>query len=465
MKKQKAMKLQMADQFLKMGRLDQAKMIYKQVLDSEPDNAVACSALGIIYNTQHKLDLAIKYLKKAVELQPDDVNSHIKLGNSLRDHGHLEQAIEHYRHVLKLHPGHAEVLVILALISRNTEYNEDIRTLEELYRRPDLPRHIRRRVAFALGKVFDDLKEHDKAFEYLSEGNRLAREDHRSTIKAEARGYQRIKTTFNADFFRRYGDIGIADDSPILVTGMPRSGSSLVEQILASHPDVYGAGEVESFQHIVREMSRMLDTRFPDGFDRLDEKLLQNMATQYVEKLKSLANHEHFVTDKNMGSILHIGLIGIMLPNAKIIHCKRDPRDQGLSFFQHDFLHYQPNSYDLTEIGQYYQIRQVLMDHWDRMLPGRIYEIHYEELVADLETKTRQLLDHCILPFDRACLDFHETERTVNTASLAQVRQPLYASSVGRWKNYEKQLQPLISVLGVNPMECFRRLLNQSQVT
>lgn len=443
----------MANQLVKLGRLDQAETLYKQVLASEPDNASAAAALGRIYKTQEKFDLAIEYLNIAVELEPDHVNTRIKLGDSLRDFGDLEQAKYHYRHVLKLQPGHVEALVVLALISRNTEYNEQVRSLETLYRHPELPRQVRRRLAFALGKIFDDLKEYDKAFEYILEGNRIAREDHQATIKSEARGYQRIRAVFDADFFRRYDGIGIDDNSPILVTGMPRSGSSLVEQILASHPDVYGAGEVESFHHIVREMNRTLGTRFPVGFDTLDKKLLQDMATKYVAELKNLAGHEHYITDKNMGSIMYIGLIGVVLPNAKIIHCKRDPRDQGLSFFQHDFRHYQPNSYDLRDIGQYYRIRNVLMDHWDRMLPGRLYEIHYEDMVANLEAATRRLLDHCGLSFDRACLAFHQTERTVNTASLAQVRRPLYASSVGRWKNYAKQLQPLIAALEMDLME------------
>jgi len=288
---------------------------------------------------------------------------------------------------------------------------------------------------------------YDKAFEYLAEGNRIAHEVHPSRIKKAAQNFQQIQRIFNADFFRRCEDTGIADDSPILITGMPRSGSSLVEQVLATHPQVYGAGETECFYHIIDKVNQALDIRYPVGFDTLDKQTLQDIAGRYVAELKALAGGEHYITDKNMGSIIHIGLIGVILPKAKIIHCQRDPRDQGLSFFQHDFLNLQPNSYDLADIGRYYRIRQSLMAHWKRLLPGRIYTVRYEDMVTDLEKSTRKLLEHCGLPFDRTCLAFDETERTVNTASLAQVRRPLYSSSVGRWKNYEKQLQPLISAL------------------
>ncbi len=441
--------MQMANQYLQSGRIDQAEALYRQILAAEPANAAVCSALGKIYYSQEKHEQAIRYLEKAVELDPDNIPSRMKLGDSLRNHGFLEQAKHQYRLVLKLQPGHAEALVVLALISHNHEYTEDIRLLEKLYARPQLPRHIRRRLAFTLGKIFDDLQDYERAFDYLAEGNRIAHEDHPATIEATARSYRQIRTIFDADFFRRHKDTGIADDSIILITGMPRSGSSLVEQIMASHPDIYGAGEILCIQQIIRKTGRMLGTRFPAGFGALGTHRLQNMARHYVAELKKQATCERYISDKNMGTIVYLGLLCVMLPNAKIIHCIRDPRDQGLSFFQQDFLQLQPNSYDLIDIARYYLIRQALMDHWYRLLPGRIYPVHYEDLVADLETHTRKLLDHCGLPFEPACLAFHETERTVNTASLAQVRRPLYTSSAGRWKNYTRQLQPLISALGM----------------
>jgi len=453
------MKLQIANQFMQMGQVDRAKALYLQVLAQEPEHATAALALGGIYHAEEQFELAVKYLKIAATRMPGNANAHIKLADALRDYGHLDEAIARYRKALELQPDHPQALVTLALIRRNTEYGDDIRSLEALYNRPDLPPDRRRRLAFTLGKVFDELGQYDKAFEFLEEGNRLAQAQHRSTLRSEARLYDRIRTLFNTDFFRRAGDTGIADDDPILITGVPRCGSSLVEQILASHPDVHGAGEVEYIQRIIRATAQEQGLQFPDGFDTLPQAALRDMASRYVADLRSLAGREHHVTDKNMGSLLYIGLIATILPNATIIHCTRDPRDQGLSFFQQDFQQHQPNSYALEHIGLYYQIRQVLMKHWKEMMPGRIYEVAYEDFVADLELQTRNLLEHCGLQFDQACLRFHETERTVHTASLAQVRQPLYTSSVGRWKNYERQLQPLMNILVMDPEECMNQLI------
>jgi len=457
------MKLQLANQFLQMGRLDQAEALYRQILAAEPDNAAATASLGMIYRTQEKHDLAIRHLEKAIELQPDDLQAQVKLADSLRDIGRLEEARNHYQHVLEAQPRNPQALVPLALINRNTEYSDDIRWLETLHAHPDLPRAHHRRLAFTLGKVFDDLEQYDKAFGYLAEGNRMAHEDHPSTLRDEARRYERIRTLCNADFLRHCRNAAVPGRGIILITGMPRSGSSLVEQILASHPDVHGAGEVECFHRLVLATNRKFGLRFPAGFETLDKQHLRALATRYSADLHALAEREHYVTDKNMGSILYIGLIGSILPDARIIHCRRDPKDQGLSFFQQDFLHYQPNSYDLGEIGQYHQIRQALMDHWAGLMPGRMYEIHYEDLVEDMEHQTRGLLEHCGLPFDPACLAFHQTERTVYTASLAQVRRPLYNSSVGRWKHYRNHLRPLIAALEKDPSACLADLSKPQQ--
>jgi len=443
------MKLTMADQFLKMGRLDQAEALYKQVLAGNPDNLHAILSLGTLYTRQDKHDQAVSFLRKAIELEPANAHTHLKLARRFAAHEQFEQASDCYRRVIELWPRHIGSLIALVNSTRQTEYSKEIRVMEELYGKPELPENDRRRLAFALGKAYDDLCEYDKAFRFFEAGNLIARAGYQHSNEAEAYRFRRITEHFDADFFQRYSGTGIADASPIIVTGMPRSGTTLVEQILANHPDVYGAGEAENLHHIVQELEQKLGARFPDGFNTLDATLLRDKAIQYVSELKSLAGGEARIVDKTLGSVVYLGLINVMLPNVKIIHCNRDPRDQGLSFFQKDFGAQQVFSYDLEEIGQYYNRCQGMMDYWDRRLPGRIYPIQYEDMVSDLETSVRGLLEHCDLPFDDACLSFHNTKRVVRTASHIQVRQPLYASSVGRWKNYERQLQPLIAELGM----------------
>jgi tetratricopeptide (TPR) repeat protein len=439
---------QMASQFLQAGRVDQAITMYRKVLGLQPDNLRTVRALGRIYATRKDFASAEGYCRRALELAPANPDLHVSLGELLREWGRFDAAEDCYRTAIGLQPDPAHLYYQYSVIHKFTDADE-LGAMEDLWKRRDLDIEKRRSLGFALGKAYDDLGQYDHAFECFQEANRIARQNYAYSIDQESTGFESIRKVFSREMLRRTQASGVADDCPLIVTGLPRSGSTLVEQILASHPDVYGAGELRNFHDIVQKIAADAGTTFPTDFDQLSQDQLLAGANQYIDELKTLSDGERHVVDKNMGSVLYIGLISMMLPAAKIVYCVRDPRDQGLSFFQKYFGDQQTFSYDLRDIGRYYRLRHGLMEYWSRVLPGKIYQIKYEELIHDPEAQIRRLLDFCSLTFDESCLNFHQTERHVNTASLDQVRQPIYSSSVGRWKHYARQLQPLIDELNI----------------
>ncbi len=443
------MKLQMANQLLRAGRLDQATALCRQVLTAEPDNVGALRIMASIATRQDRYDDAITLTQRVIRQQPDDPAAHIELARLHNAIGQFDQARSSFRHALELQPGHATALMGLAMITRYDSHNDEVRAMEMLYADTRLPDTDRRRLAFALGKIFDDLGEYDRAFRFFEDGNRLARTEHEYSARAEAQAVQQVIECFGTNFVHRYQNSASEDDSLIVISGTPRTGTTLVEQILASHPQVHGTGETYTLQTAVTQLERSLNSPFPVGFDSLDPTRYRASIDWYLRELKALAGEHTRMTDKSISTIVYLGLIATMLPNAKIVHCQRDPRDQGLSIFQKDFGPYQPFSYDLRDIGRRHRVYADLLKHWQSCFPGRILVMQYEELIADMRNMVRSLLDHCELSFDPACLEFHNTARTVRTASLTQVRQPIYTSSVGRWKNYERQLQPLIEALGM----------------
>ncbi len=437
----------MANQFLNMGRFNEAEALYQQVLREDPGNSSAMLALGILYSKREKPEQAIAKIQQLIEREPDNVEAHLRLGDVHRDHGRLDDAADSYRRALEYRPDSLHALSSLSIITRHTDYTDEIRRLESHFQDPDLPDASRRSLGFILGKAFDDLGDYPKAFDYFTEANRLAKAQYSYSLPAQIDYLKKMQEYFDEVHFERHRNTGIEDDSPIFVTGMPRSGTTLIEQILASHPDVYGGGERNDIPNIVRELNRITNHPFPINMNLATAEILNEKARRYVTGIKSLAGSKQYFTDKAVSNIMYIGLIATMLPNAKIVYCSRDPRDQGLSCFQKDFGDTQPYCYDLSDIGTVNRESGQLMDHWLRVLPDRIHPVRYEELVSDFENQVQSLLEYCGLPFDSRCLDFHQTKRLLNTQSLAQVRQPVYRSSVGRWKNYERQLQPLIEAL------------------
>jgi tetratricopeptide (TPR) repeat protein len=308
---------------------------------------------------------------------------------------------------------------------------------------------------FALGKCHDDVGDYGEAFAHFAEANRRMRATLRYDASKTARQFEAVRHFFTAEKFRQLRPAQPDDanvELPVFVLGMPRSGTTLVEQILSSHPKVHGAGELRELLSICQQPTAALPggnaAAYPDNLAQATPQTLAIWGADYLNRLRRLAPDARRITDKMPTNFFALGLIHLMLPGARIVHVRRDPLDTCLSNFFHNFNTRQEYTYDLRELGHYYTEYEKLMEHWRSVLPADSFiEVQYEDIVADLEGQARRLLDYCGLDWSDACLDFHRNTRDVRTASVMQVRQPLYRNSVQRWRNYAAFLGPLREAL------------------
>lgn len=427
------------------GKLDDAIASFRRAISVEPNYYEAHYNLGVVLQAQGKLEDAVESYHKALSLQPGLAEAYNNSAMIFNELGEMDKAVTYFKKALSLKPTYAEAYKNLSLIVRHTENNDDIREMEDIFNNiQDIPDKDRSTLGFALGKAFEDLGDYSKAFTYILQANSLKRGLYKYSIQNDRDFFERIRKTFTSDFFSLNHGSGIRDRVPIFILGMPRSGTTLVEQILASHQLVFGAGELEILAELITVFCRDEKAiKFPECVVNLDKTSFGRMGSEYIAKIKKYSNHAEFITDKMPYNFLYIGLIKTILPNAKIIHCVRDPMDNCYSIFKTGFTRDNSYAYDMTELGQYYNLYRNLMAHWEKVLPGFMYTIRYEEVVANQRRQTENLLHFCELSWDDACLSFYNTERRVSTASLAQVRQPIYNDSVELWKRYENQLEPL----------------------
>jgi len=306
---------------------------------------------------------------------------------------------------------------------------------------------------FALGKALMDVGEHERAFHHLLEGNALKRRRICYNEQKTLSSLDQIRSAFTPELMRSYSGGGVISELPIFILGMPRSGTTLIEQILASHPNVHGGGERSDFENAVKGIctSDGSEVAYPDCIRTLTKSKLQELGSRYLGSLRSIAPDASRITDKLPDNFRFVGLIHLAFPNARIIHVRRDPIDTCLSCFSKLFSGELSYTYSLEELGRYYQAYRKLMSHWREVLPGgAMLDVDYEALVADIEGQARRLVAYCGLAWHDGCLDFHRTKRPIRTASAAQVRQPIYNSSVGRWRPYRHLLRPLLEVLEID---------------
>ena len=461
------------------GKLDEAIAGFRQALILKPDYAEAHNNLGNALHDQGNPDEAIASFRQAFTVRPDFAGAHFNLGNALIDQGKLDEALTSFRQALALKPDYAEAhnslgfifkelgrmddaianfrkalsqkqdyvgaFKNLSLIIKFTEVDDVIHAMEDLYnKKGDMSDADHIHLGFSLGKVFEDLKNYRKSFNFFLGANLLKRESYEYSMQNDRDLFERIKKTFSSEFFAAHHGSGNQDGTPVFILGMPRSGTTLVEQILASHPLVFGAGELMVLTDLVNDICTGEETaQFPECMLDLGVDEFERMGSDYIEKIREYSNDVKYLTDKMPNNFFRVGLIRTILPDAKVIHCIRDPMDTCFSIFKHEFTGTHMYAYDMTELGRYYNLYRDLMAHWEKVLPGFMYTLRYEDMVEDQQDQTRSLLDFCGLPWDEACLNFHKTERRVSTASLAQVRQPIYRDSIKLWQRHEKQLEPL----------------------
>ncbi len=429
-------------------RLEEALDAAKRAVMAAPHSADAHNVLGEVQQDSGLFDEALASFEKAEKL-PGTVAEGAFVNHAvlLLEAGRSKEAAAIFDRILETNPSCVSAWCNRSDLKKFAAGDPDIARMEALLEGPRRTENFQDRLAlhFALGKAYLDIGDAERAFYHMGEGNRLKRSTFAFDAEATSRWMGTIAQVFTPALLKRFEGAGSGSDMPVFVLGMPRSGTTLVEQILASHPQVHGAGELSALQTLVGRLDG-----YPGSLERLSPDDLTRLGEAYLARVRPLSRGRRHVVDKMPANFLHAGLIRLALPNARIIHCRRDPVDTCLSCYSKLFNAEQAFAYDLAELGRFHRDYQSLAAHWRQLLPGnRFLDVDYEAVVDDLEGQARRLVDFLGLPWNDACLRFHETVRPVRTASLHQVRQPIYKTSAGRWKAHAAYLRPLLTALGI----------------
>lgn len=429
--------------------LEQAQLL----LERDPESPIFQSLFAIESLQAGDYERALAAFDKVLEKLPGDPATLTSRGHALKTYGRSEQAIEAYQTAIRAAPQNGDAWYALANLKTYRFTDSELAELEDIQASPDLSFMSRVHIAFALGKAFEDRGAHTEAFANYQRGNDLKRKQTRYTTDQMQAEFDAQKRYCTADMIAAQSGKGHNAPDPIFIIGLPRAGSTLIEQILASHSQVDGTLELPnilSLAHQLRGRNLVSDRdRYPRVVGELPAQELQALGADYIENTRIHRQNARFFTDKMPNNFRHLGLIHLILPNAKIIDARRAPMDCCWSGYKQLFAEGQEFTYGLEEIGHYYRDYVDLMDHWDAVLPeGRVLRVQHEDVLDDLEDQVRRILDYCGLPFERACIDFHENDRAVRTASSEQVRQPINRTGQGQWQPYERFLEPLKSALG-----------------
>jgi len=462
--------------FAQQSKLPAAVRCFASALDAQPDFAEAANNLGKALAVLNRQDEAIASFRRATNLDPGYAEAFNNLGIALTDAGQLQDAIDAYRCALRAKPNYADAhnnlsiahryagdlqaaiaaceaalacaptgtaYLNLANLKRFSVGDPLIAAMEAMAELgSDISLDNRIALHFALGKAHDDCGNTERAFAQLFAGNALKRAtiayDEAKTLCT----MQRIAHIFSTANMRSWHGHGVTDATPIFILGMPRSGSTLLEQILSAHPEIFGAGERTDFSRIASAI--LAPDAFPEAFTQLQPQSLRNLARTYLDTLQTLSNGAPRVTDKMPGNFLYAGLIHLALPKARILHTRRNAADTCFSCFSKLFRAGHAYSFDLGELGRYYKAYQHLMAHWRGVIPASIMlDVDYESVIADPEGEIRRILAHCGLPWNPSCLNFHHSARPVQTASATQIRAPLHPHAIARAAPYQPYLRPL----------------------
>jgi tetratricopeptide (TPR) repeat protein len=433
------------------SRPEQASECFLRAIELRPDDAEAWSMLGAAYLDLGRDEEALGANRRALELRPDSAGALNELGLAHADRGDFDDALDCYRRALEIQPLHLKAALNLAKTQRFESGDEpDIALVERSLAAPGLDASSRGDLHYALGKINDDCGRYEAAFGHYQEANRGRAKHNRYDPDAVAVEVTNLIEVFDEQFFSERGDFGDPSELPVFIIGMPRSGTSLVEQILAAHAEVYGAGELTDIADLAYGLRQRLGSAadYPTCVPQMDAATVSEAASEYLARVSARAPDAARITDKLPGNFLFLGLIGLIFPRARIVVCRRHPMDVALSIYFTDFNAGHHYSYKLEHIAAQFRQFARVMDHWRRVIPSPVLELRYEDLVTDPEAQIRPLLEFCGLDWDERCLRFQDVRRPVHTASFWQVRQPLYASSVGRWRRYERHLEPLKAALG-----------------
>jgi len=455
---------------------------YKIAINNNPNFFVAINNLGLTYHNMYDLKNAQHYYERAIEINPKFTHPISNLGNVKKELNNYEEAIKCYKlalsidnklyivlhnlgmayqalgkfeeskkyfeTVLKNNPKFTRADRSLSMSLKYDINNPHLKSMENKIKDQSLNNFQKIELYFGLGKAYEDIKNYKKSFENYKLGNKIKRDAIKYQINDDVKLFENIKNSFSNINFQNLENVGNKSNKMIFILGMPRSGTTMVEQIIANHKNVYGAGELRDLTQIIKENFLVNDKiKFPEKFNIKDQNFFSNMGTKYLENLDRYDTNKNYITDKAPLNFKWIGLIKLILPKSKIIHCTRDPKDICLSLFKNFFEGELNFSYSLEEAGKYYKLYQNLMEFWKQLLPDFIYDISYEKLVENQEFESRKLLDFCNLDWDKNCLTFYRNKRGIVTASFAQARKPIYKNSVKSWQNYKNELLPIFKIL------------------
>ncbi len=442
---------------LMLGRLQEAEEAAGYLRKIEPENPQSWIVTAAAAARLMRQEDALAAYERAVLLKPGEVQLHTSIGHVLKTLGRRVESEAAYKAALGVEAGNAEAYWSLADLKNYSFSDTEMATMQALLGDEERKTAGDAQLHFALGKAFEQRAQYSESFSHYARGNSRRRADAPFNIEAFERRSAQIQSFFDGTFFAGNLEGGHSSAAPIFIVGLPRSGSTLIEQILASHSRVEGTMELPNILNIVRDLEDLVPGRdgYPGSLGTLPPERVAALGGRYLAETAPLRHGRAHFTDKLPNNFSHIGLIHSILPNAVVIDARRHPMDCCFSTFKQHFAEGQTFSYDLDDLGRYYRCYLSLMDHWDAVLPGKVLHVQYEQLVADPETHIRRLLGHCGLEFEAACLAFHETRRSVRTASAEQVRQPIYTSSIGYWRHFEAELEPLRASLG-DALERFR---------
>ena len=429
-------------------RFDEAIISYKSAIAFQEDYFDAHYNLGILYHEIGQLEMAIKSLMLAITIDPDNAEAHKYLGNTFQGNGQVDEAIQSYEKVLLIKPNHADAHRNLSTVKKYTQVDGQIIMMKKLLSNGTLGQSDQIHLYFALAKAYEDLGMQDKLFDVLHKGNQLRKEELNYSHDHTLNEYLKLRNLFN--IIPTIPEKILSSESskirPIFIVGMPRSGTSLVEQIISSHHEIYGAGELNTLNKLITPMV----TAYSGVNTKLSEKTILAIRKEYLDFLSSLNTPERIITDKMPINFKYIGFILRAFPEAKIINLKRDSRAICWSIYKNYF----PGNglgfaFNMEDLAGYYNSYNELMNFWHQSFPNKIYDITYEDLTTNQEEETKKLLKYCELEWDNNCLNFHTNKRAVKTTSSLQVRKKMYQGSSQAWKKHEEYLQPLIKTLNL----------------
>ena len=430
------------------GKLIDANKNFEKIIKTQPDFYFAYNNMGNVLKDLCKLDEAKIYYQKCIKINPNYIEAYIGLGKIFLDLNKLDKSAAVFKQALKLKPENGELHRRLSQVVKYEQTSSHVKDMEKIISSGNATHNQQMHLSFALGKAYEDMKSYDKAFLHWKKGNFLKRKEIKYSTKYQARLVKIVKENFTNDLFEKFKNYGNRDNTLIFIVGMPRSGTTLVQQIISSHPKVFGVGESNQFSNKINECFFKENGFFKENLYNFDPINFNKIGEEYIKNIRQLSADTKHILVKDLLNFTWLGFIKLIFPNAKIVHCVRNPMDTCVSLFKNYFVGGVDFSYDLIELGEYYNLYRDVMLFWNNILPNYYVNIFYEELINDPKKQIEKLLNVCNLEWNESCMQFYNNKHFMSTGSNSiNIHQPIYKTSMQYWKRYEKQLQPLLEIL------------------